>query len=63
MIPEIINTKMLKENFRYYADTAQDGQDFIIFRKNERGDVVLISKSKYNYFLDLEKRLVPINNN
>ncbi|EHL17552.1 hypothetical protein HMPREF9628_02211 [Peptoanaerobacter stomatis] len=56
MIPEIINTKTLKENFRHYADTVQEGQDVIIFRKNDRGDVVLISKSRYNYFLDLEKR-------
>ena len=55
MIPEIINTKMLKENFRHYADTAQEGQDFVIFRKNDRGDVFLISKDKYNYFLDLKK--------
>lgn len=55
MLPEIINTKMLKENFRHYADATQDGQDFVIFRKNDRGDVVLISKDKYKYFLDLEK--------
>lgn len=59
MFPKIITAKKLREDFKTYAELAQN-EDIFIFRKNHSSsNVVLMSEKRYN---ELIKKCNDANN-